>query len=179
MRGASACCFSSNSFHKSLSLGDPTVLFGGLGGLILCVALFSLLWKHAHLASSGLVWLLSTLAPVLNPHWLGFIVLGERYLYLPSVGICWVVDWGLQKNEDAPGSDRRVTSANGKRQCTLGQCLIGARRRLPNYWRTSEWPMGPPTLELAMHSFPLRGSRQGSLRSAGRRDADEHFEAPL
>jgi len=36
-----------------------------------------------------------TLAPVLNSRWLGPNVFTERYLYLPSVGFCWVAAWGI------------------------------------------------------------------------------------
>jgi Tfp pilus assembly protein PilF len=83
-------------FHKSISLLDPRVLFGGLGGLIACAALLVFLWKHARMASFGLVWILATLVPVLNPHWVGLNVFTERYLYLPSVGFCWLAAWGVQ-----------------------------------------------------------------------------------
>jgi len=81
-------------FHKNVSPLDPRVAFG-FGGLMLCVALFDSLWRRARLASFGLVWLLATLAPVLNAHWVGESVFAERYLYLPSVGFCWVVAWGV------------------------------------------------------------------------------------
>ena len=82
-------------FNQS-TLFDLRVLLGGLGGLILCAILFGLLWKHARSSSFGLIWLLATLAPVLNPHWVGHNVFAERYLYLPSVGFCWVAAKGLE-----------------------------------------------------------------------------------
>ncbi len=81
------------SFHKSVSLLDRGVVVGGCG-LILCAVLFAYLWRRKRLASFGLLWLLVTLAPALNARWLGQYSFAERYLYLPSVGFCWVVGWG-------------------------------------------------------------------------------------
>jgi len=43
------------------------------------------------------VWFLATLAPVLNAHWVGKNVFTERYLYLPSVGVAWLVGLGATK----------------------------------------------------------------------------------
>lgn len=80
------------AFHKSVTPWDPRVL-GGLTALALCALLSQALWKRARLVSFGFVWLLVTLAPVLNARWLGPNVLTERYLYLPSVGFCWIVAW--------------------------------------------------------------------------------------
>lgn len=80
-------------FHKSVSPLDLRVL-AGLGGILVCGALFVLLWRRARPASFGLVWFFATLAPVLNAQWIGPNVFTERYLYLPSVGLCWVAAWG-------------------------------------------------------------------------------------
>lgn len=80
-------------FHKSESLADAGVM-AGIGALMLCGALGVGLWRRGRLASFGLVWLLATLAPVLNARWMAANVFAERYLYLPSVGFCWVVAWG-------------------------------------------------------------------------------------
>jgi protein O-mannosyl-transferase len=72
---------------------DPRIL-AGLLALILIVVLFVALWKFDRKASFGVVWLAVTLVPVLNANWLGSNVFTERYLYLPSVGFCWVLAWG-------------------------------------------------------------------------------------
>jgi len=81
------------TFHKSVTPLDPRVL-GGLAGLILCAGLFVLLWKRARLVSFGFLWFFATLALVLNARWIGPNVFTERYLYLPSVGLCWIAAWG-------------------------------------------------------------------------------------
>ncbi len=80
------------AFHKNVSPLDPGVL-AGVAVLILCGASFLALWKRARRVSFGLLWFVITLAPVLNSRWLGPNVFTERYLYLPSVGFCWVAAW--------------------------------------------------------------------------------------
>jgi len=45
------------------------------------------------LLAFGLFWIAATLAPVFNLAGLGQNVFAERYLYLPSVGFCWIVAW--------------------------------------------------------------------------------------
>jgi protein O-mannosyl-transferase len=79
-------------FHKSVSLFQLPVLLG-LGALALSGVLFFALWKRAPPASFGVLWLLVTLSPVLNARWMSVYTLGERYLYLPSVGFCLVAGW--------------------------------------------------------------------------------------
>jgi len=83
-------------FHKSITLLDPGVL-AGVAALGMCMLAFGLLWKSAHRVSFGLIWFFINIAPVLNSRWLGPNVFTERYLYLPSVGLCWVAGWGIQK----------------------------------------------------------------------------------
>lgn len=81
-------------FHKSASPLDPGFLWGMAGGVV-CLGLFALLWRRARRISFGLVWLFATLLPVLNAHWLAVNAFSERYLYLPSVGFCWLLAWGF------------------------------------------------------------------------------------
>jgi Tfp pilus assembly protein PilF len=80
-------------FRRSTSLFEPRVLAGLLALLALAV-LFAILWRRARKAAFAVIWMLVTLAPVLNPRWLAANVFTERYLYLPSVGFCWLAAWG-------------------------------------------------------------------------------------
>jgi Tfp pilus assembly protein PilF len=82
-------------FHKSGTLLDTSVL-AGIAALILCALIFAALWKRHHLISFGLIWFFLNIAPVLNSRWLGPNVFTERYLYLPSVGFCWVAAWWIK-----------------------------------------------------------------------------------
>jgi Flp pilus assembly protein TadD len=81
-------------FYPPLGLFDPAVV-GGLTALAACSALFFFLWHRAKPLSFGLLWMLVTLAPVLNARWMPIAAFEERYLYLPSVGFCWLLGWGL------------------------------------------------------------------------------------
>lgn len=76
-------------FYKSTSWLEPKVL-GGLAVMVVCAAAFFVLWKRQRLAAFALLWFFLTLGPVLNVRWMTASVLNERYLYLPSVGFCWI-----------------------------------------------------------------------------------------
>jgi Tfp pilus assembly protein PilF len=84
-------------FHESHSIRDPHVL-AGVAGLLLCLALFVWMWRSsAHDVSFAWIWMGATLAPVLDARLLPAGVFAERYLYLPSVGFCWLVGWAATK----------------------------------------------------------------------------------
>jgi tetratricopeptide (TPR) repeat protein len=87
-------------FHPSESLFDPRVL-AGLLVLLALAALFLVCWRsperNIRFASFAILWFFATLAPVLNAHWVGTNVFTERYLYLPSVGVAWLVGLGVSK----------------------------------------------------------------------------------
>ncbi|HEY6290437.1 MAG TPA: tetratricopeptide repeat protein [Terriglobia bacterium] len=78
-------------------------MLGGIATLMAGTLLFVLLWKKARLASFGLVWFLITLAPVLNIRWMPAAAFAERYLYLPSVGLCWLIAWAAVRLWDVAG----------------------------------------------------------------------------
>jgi protein O-mannosyl-transferase len=79
-------------FHKSVGPWDWRVLAGGAAGMIY-TALLIVLWRRARDMAFALMWLLLTLVPVLNASFVGENVFAERYLYLPSVGFCWLLAW--------------------------------------------------------------------------------------
>ena len=83
------------TFHKSLTLSDPRAI-AGLVVIAVCLAAFVCSWRRERLVSFGLLWFFLNLAPVLNARWLGANVFTERYLYLPSLGLCWVAARGGQ-----------------------------------------------------------------------------------
>ena len=79
-------------FHKGNSVLDPRVL-AGIGALLVCVVMFSVVARRNRTLSFGFIWFFVTLAPVLDIRYLAGNVFAERYLYLPSVGCCWLVGW--------------------------------------------------------------------------------------
>ncbi len=81
------------SFHKSVTLSDPRVIAGFLV-LGLSLGAFAYAWRRERLVSFSFLWFFLNVAPVLNARWLGANVFTERYLYLPSLGFCWIAAWG-------------------------------------------------------------------------------------
>jgi len=79
-------------FHKGTSVFDPRVL-AGIAALVVCAAIFVALARGNRAASFGFIWFFVTLAPVLDIRYLAGNVFAERYLYLPSVGFCWLIGW--------------------------------------------------------------------------------------
>jgi protein O-mannosyl-transferase len=80
------------AFHPSQHLTDTNVLLG-LAGLALSAILFAALWKRSHMLSFAFAWVFLPLGPVMNARWMPAGVYGERYLFLPSVGFCWLLAW--------------------------------------------------------------------------------------
>ena len=79
-------------FHMSTSPFDPRVV-GGAVALMVLAFLFISFWNRVRLVSFGLLFFFLNLAPVLTAPWMAANVFTERYLYLPSVGFCWVLGW--------------------------------------------------------------------------------------
>ena len=84
-------------FHPNNRLFDPHVL-AGVVVLLAFAALFIVCWRsrerNVRFISFAILWFFATLAPVLNAHWVASNVFTERYLYLPSVAVAWVVGVG-------------------------------------------------------------------------------------
>jgi Tfp pilus assembly protein PilF len=99
-------------FHKSSHFTDRNVLLS-LAGLALCGIVFALLWRRAHLVSFALIVIFLPLGPVLNAKWMPASVFAERYLYLPSIGFCWLVAWAAVTlwSADLPAFLRPVSRA--------------------------------------------------------------------
>ena len=86
-------------FHASASLTSPGVLAGVV--VVSACALFVLAtYKRWPEGAFCVIWMALTLAPVLNARWMAANVLTERYLYLPSVGFCWLAGWTGKKMWD-------------------------------------------------------------------------------
>lgn len=129
-------------FHASNSIAEPRVL-AGIGIVAACGVLVSLLHKRAPVAAFCIVWAAITLAPVLNARWMAANVLTERYLYLPSVGICWLAGWAAKRVWDFLGTlgQRRMVLRAG--MTVVGVVLLSlcvaktlARNRVWNNDRT-------------------------------------------
>jgi tetratricopeptide (TPR) repeat protein len=124
-------------FHPSTSPFDPRVL-AGLLALLAFAALFLACWRsrerNVRFASFGIVWYFATLAPVLNAHWVGENVFTERYLYLPSVGVAWLVGLGASKLWS-----RAATRPAQRRALVLAGVTVGALFAARIVTRNRDW----------------------------------------
>jgi len=102
-------------FSSHWSVLQPWALTGGLV-LLATGFLTRLEWTRNRLPTFAFVWFFGTIAPVLNPRWLAANVFTERYVYLPSVGFCWLVGWGMLaawRSDTFKPSWRKVCLAGG------------------------------------------------------------------
>jgi tetratricopeptide (TPR) repeat protein len=160
-------------FRRSTSLLDPRVL-AGLGALLLAAVIFAALWRRARTASFGLVWLVVTLAPVLNPRWMAANVFTERYLYLPSVGFCWLAAWGWVRLWDGASARRPRW-----RKALLGALgVVAALYAIRIVTRNRDWHddvrLYTKTLAVSPDAYHIRNNlgtvywRQGRAEAAAR-----------
>jgi tetratricopeptide (TPR) repeat protein len=82
-------------FYPPLSWRDPAVLLGMLFALWVAGVVVAW-WRRDRPVSFAVIWFFLTLAPVLNIAGVGVPAYGERYLYIPSVGICWIAGQALE-----------------------------------------------------------------------------------
>jgi protein O-mannosyl-transferase len=88
-------------FPKDMASLLPAFL-GGAAAIVASVLLMIYFWRRDRRVCFGFIWFFVTLAPVLNARWMPAVVFSERYLYLPSVGFCWVAAWaGVRAWEQA------------------------------------------------------------------------------
>jgi tetratricopeptide (TPR) repeat protein len=115
-----------------------------------------------------------TLAPVLNPRYLAANVFTERYLYLPSVGFCWLLAWGWVRLWDSsavrrPGWRNALVGALG-----LVMALYAARVVTRNRdWR-DDVVLYTRTLAVSPNAYHIRNNLgtvywdQGKVQAAER-----------
>jgi protein O-mannosyl-transferase len=136
-------------FHASTRPLDARFL-AGLAVVIAGGTLLIYLWKRSRAVSFGFVWFVATIAPVLNVRVLASDnVFAERYLYLPSVGFCWLAALGVIRVWDClpgrPAGWRRAWAAALGILAVLCVARIITRNRI---WRD----------EITFYSTTLRAS---------------------
>ncbi len=160
-------------FRKSTSILDVRVIVG-LFATALVAALFVALWRRERAVSFGILWFFVTLAPVLNARWMAANVFAERYLYLPSVGICWLAGWGVERlwalaSRTGPAA-RRATVATAVVLAALCCVRIVTRNR---DWR-DDIQLYTVTLAASPDAYPIRNNlgtvywHLGNVRAAER-----------
>jgi protein O-mannosyl-transferase len=124
-------------FHPNNSLGDSHVLAGVAISAVAFAAMLAL-HRKAPPAAFAILWMGVTLGPVLNARWMAANVLTERYLYLPSVGFCWLVGWCAVQAWDALPSSRALLSGLRFAVATLlaAAAVLGSAKTIS---RNSDW----------------------------------------
>ena len=159
-------------FRRSTTPLDPRVL-AGAAALVLAAILFLALWRHERIASFGIIWFFATLAPVLNPQWMAANVFAERYLYLPSVGFCWIAGWGCLRLWML--ASRR---ARWRRGLAVGLAAVAALAATRIVLRNRDWRndvvLYTRTLAVSPDAYPIRNNlgtvywMQGNVAAAER-----------
>lgn len=155
----------------------PSIAWG-FAILLLLTWVFLFLRKRARPVCFGLLWFLVTLSPVLNARWVrnstSALPFAERYLYLPSVGLCWVVAWGFSRlfektSGRAPAWRRGLVSA-----AALVAALCVVRIVVRNRDWHDDVTFYNRTLALAPNSFEMHNNlgavyyNQGNMKAAER-----------
>jgi Flp pilus assembly protein TadD len=78
--------------YPRLSLTDPVVL--GCATLMLVATVLAIRGRRRGYPLIGWLWYVSTLVPVIGLVQVGLQSMADRYTYLPSIGVLWLVVWG-------------------------------------------------------------------------------------
>lgn len=76
-------------FVPTGSIFDPSFI-AGAAWIVAVLFLGWLLWRKNRVFVMALLWMVATLSPALNARWMPGNVFAERYLYVPSMGFCWI-----------------------------------------------------------------------------------------
>ena len=100
----------------------------------------------------GILWAALSLAPALNLTGVGENVFTERYLYLPSVGFCWILGWAWILLADRQRDAARVLAA-----VVLCACAAGT------FLRNRDWADTFTMLKLTVQQSPDAGLMHDAL----------------
>jgi tetratricopeptide (TPR) repeat protein len=156
-------------FHPPLTWQEPAALLGILFTLWALGVVLACWRQHPH-CSFAILWFYLTLAPALNIAGIGVAAYGERYLYIPSVGICWLLGQALGAMA-SKGLGRRAGSSAAAVALGLVLLLAAALRtwvRLP-VWRNN-FTLGLATVREDPNAAMFHVYLGNSYRVEGNRD---------
>jgi tetratricopeptide (TPR) repeat protein len=166
-------------FRRSISHLDPRVL-AGFAALLALTILFVVLWKRSRLAVFAILWMMMTLAPVLNPRWMAANVFTERYLYLPSVGFCWLVAWGWVRLWEATAEGLALRRKALAAVLLLMAVAYAVRVITRNRNWSDDVTLYAKTLEVSPDAYHIRNNLGTVLWKQGRVDeAEREWKAAL
>jgi tetratricopeptide (TPR) repeat protein len=167
-------------FHPSVSPWQlPVVL--GVFVVLSASMLIQYLSKRAPEAAFCIFWMAITIAPVLNARWMATNVFAERYLYLPSVGFCWLVAWCAvrlwdHRNPSYAAWPRKLLVAAAAVIALLSVSSVIRRNRI---WR-DDMSLYSRTLQTNPDAAIIRSNLAGIYFANGDlRRADQEWSAAL
>lgn len=147
--------------------------FAGVAAVAVCALLMVYFWRRDRRLCFGFIWFFILLAPVLNPRWMPLNVYSERYLYLPSAGLCWVAAWAGTRLWEAVGRRSRSSRwALAAAACAVA-ALFAARIVTRNPVWKNDFRFYTQTLAVSpdavvMHNnLGIYYADQGNLKAAG------------
>jgi Flp pilus assembly protein TadD len=156
-------------FEKSTRLAEPRVMTAILAVLLLS-ALLIWLWRRNRAAAFALVWLGAFLLPALNARWMAANVFAERYLFLPSLGFCWLAAQAWTAGWQRAG---RVTAA--RKLLVTALALVAALYTLRVVTRNRDWrddeALYTQTLRVSPDAYLIRTNLGSVYWNRGDQDA--------
>jgi protein O-mannosyl-transferase len=158
-------------FYPSATLANAWVI-GGILIIVFCVAAIVLLRKSAPATAFAILWIGLILAPVLNARWMAANVLTERYLFLPSIGFCWLGAWAIARVWDSAArqdSGRILGAAHIALASVLGAVVLAgmvATVRRNRVWQT-DMVLYTRTLETDPDAHIIRSNLGSAYYVAG------------
>ena len=133
------------------------------------------LWGARHAQrwlAVGWLWYLITLAPVIGLVRVGTVVMADRFVYLPQIGLCMALAWAADRaTKRSPGLRRALTVASLLVVVVLSACA----RRQASYWKDSV-TLWTRSLACTTGTWIAHNNLGIALDLSGRhREAIEHF----
>jgi protein O-mannosyl-transferase len=124
----------------------------------------------------GWFWYVGMLVPVIGLVQVGSHAMADRYTYLPQIGLCLSVTWGVAQ---LAASWRHRLWVCGAASTLAVLVLMGSAWRQTSYWRDSE-TLWTRTLACTKRNFPAHNNLGIALAGLGQIDAAIfHFQKAL
>jgi Flp pilus assembly protein TadD len=151
-----------------------------VAGALLVLAAISLgvlaCWRRNPYLLVGWFWYLGMLVPVIGLVQVGAQAMADRYTYLPQIGLCIALAWGIAHVAKLWPYRRSICRIASALAITI---LIGCSWRQTTFWCDSEM-LWTRALACAPHSFKAQCNLGSALTKRGRFDeAIEHLQAAL
>jgi tetratricopeptide (TPR) repeat protein len=150
----------------------PAAAAGALLTLLTAAALWGakLGWRWL---AVGWLWYLLTLAPVIGLVRVGSVVMADRFVYLPQIGLCLALVWAADR---AAATSPQLRRALAVASLLVVVVLAACARRQASYWKDSI-TLWTHTLACTSGTWAVHNNLGIALDGRGRhKEAIEHFQ---